>query len=152
MIPVRKSRREYRLPFAYADHEEPRLMSAEREGGRESRADNADLTGLHGSQRRPVRFGADARTAACINGDVNLREKRLQNQRVGDNADIGTYADDLDLRDLPAAEQGSPIGIPEGRLVDMHAVGAVDLPDDLPASVPLMQCGTGRCLPSFVSA
>ena len=108
-------------------------MSAEREGGRESRADNADLTGLHGSQRRPVRFGADARTAVCINGDVNLREKRLQNQRVGNNADIGTYAYDLDLRDLPAAEQVSPIGIPEGRFVDMHAVGAVDLPDDLPA-------------------
>ena len=97
---------------------------------------NIDLAGAHGVERRPMGGGRDARAAIRAHADAHLRAERLQKQRVGDDADVRTHADQLRLREfffrnILCERDGAEAGLVEAGIPRrIQPVG------DLPALLP----------------
>ena len=54
-----------------------------------------NLTHLHRLKCVFVALGCDAGAAFCVDGDGDLKEVRLCEHRVGNNADVGAKTDEL---------------------------------------------------------
>ena len=101
-----------------------------------------DLAHRHGLEGCGVAVGGDAGAAGGVDRDGFLGEEGLQDEGVGDDADVGAKTDQFEFVTVFEVA-GAPSGVSEGWLVDDLCAFDVEAFSDLPAG-GFLRCSAPR--------